>query len=371
MTRRSRTEAPVQRCGAGRGQRWQKGALAALRSLAAACLAAALAALAAFPAPAPAQDKALNLYTARHYQTDELFYRNFTALTGIAINRIEGSEDTLASRIINEGTRSPADVFLTADAARLAREDAAGLFAPARSARLVERIPAPLRTERWFAFSRRARVIFYDRARASPAGIQNYEDVAGPLFRGKLCVRSGGHPYMVSLTASLIQHLGEEKAEAWVKGLVANLARPPRGGDTDQLRAVAAGECEIAIANTYYYVRIMRSDKPEDRDLVKRVGLVWPNQSSWGTHMNISGGGVAKNSPHKENAVAFLEYLTSPKAQAYFASGNNEWPVVKGAVSDNPALAALGTPKMENVPISTIGKNQIAAQRILDRVGYR
>jgi iron(III) transport system substrate-binding protein len=329
------------------------------------------AALAAIPALPSAQDKALNLYTARHYQTDEVFYRNFTARTGITINRIEGSEDTLASRIMNEGTRSPADVFLTADAARLAREDAAGLFAPISSARLVERIPAPLRTERWVAFSRRARVIFYDRARVGPAAVQSYEDVVGPQFRGKLCVRSGGHPYMVSLTASLIQHLGEEKAEAWVKGLVANLARPPRGGDTDQLRAVAAGECEIAIANTYYYVRIMRSDKPEDRDLVNRVGLVWPNQNSWGTHMNISGGGVLKHAPHPDAALQFLEYLSSDEGQQLFAQGNNEWPVARGVPLNNPALESLGPFKADPLEVAELAKRIPLAQRLHDRLGYR
>jgi iron(III) transport system substrate-binding protein len=176
---------------------------------------------------------------------------------------------------------------------------------------------------------------------------------------------------MLSLIGSLIERLGEAKTEEWARGMVANMARPPRGGDTDQIKGVASGECGVALTNSYYWVRLVRSADPKDQDVVSKVAFVWPNQATTGTHMNISGGGVAKNAPHKENAVAFLEYLTSPKAQAYFASGNNEWPVVKGAVSDNPALAALGTPKVENVPISTIGKNQIAAQRILDRVGYR
>jgi iron(III) transport system substrate-binding protein len=153
--------------------------------------------------------------------------------------------------------------------------------------------------------------------------------------------------------------------------MVANMARPPRGGDTDQIKGVAAGECGVALTNTYYWLRLVRSEDPKDKEVVSKVGFLWPNQSTSGTHMNISGGGVAKNAPHKDSAVAFLEYLTGSKAQAYFAEGNNEWPVVKGAVTNNPALAALGTPKMENVPISTIGKNQIVAQRILDRVGYR
>lgn len=325
----------------------------------------------AFALPAAAQEKVLNLYTARHYQTDEALYANFTKLTGVKINRIEGSEDELASRIKNEGARSPADVFLTVDAARLAREDAAGLFAPIKSRLLEERIPANLRTHTWVAFSRRARPIFYDRAKVNPADTQNYEDLAAPKLKGKICVRSGGHPYMVSLTAAMIYHLGEAKAEDWVRGLVSNFARPPRGGDTDQLRAVAAGECEIALSNTYYYVRLMRSDKPDDREVVKRVGLVWPNQNNRGAHVNISGGGMLKHAPHKDAALRFLEYLASDEAQQYFANGNNEWPAAKGVKLNNPHLESLGTFKADDVEVGELAKRIALAQRIHDKLGYR
>ena len=325
----------------------------------------------AFALPAAAQEKVLNLYSARHYQTDEALYANFTKLTGIKINRIEGSEDELASRIKNEGARSPADVFLTVDAARLAREDAAGLFAPVKSRLLDERIPANLRTENWIAFSRRARLIFYDRAKVNPADIQTYEDLATPKFKGKICVRSGGHPYMVSLTAAMIYHLGEAKAEDWVKGLVSNFARPPRGGDTDQLRAVAAGECELALSNTYYYVRLMRSEKLDDREVVKRVGLVWPNQSNRGAHVNISGGGMLKHAPNKDAALKFLEYLASDEAQQYFANGNNEWPVAKGVKLNNPHLESLGKFKADDVEVGELAKRITLAQRMHDKLGYR
>jgi iron(III) transport system substrate-binding protein len=340
----------------------------ALRRLAAVCAAVTSLALVV---PAAAQEKVLNLYTARHYQTDETLYTNFTRLTGIKINRIEGNEDVLASRIKSEGPRSPADVFLTVDAARLAREDASGLFTPVKSALLNERIPANLRTDNWFAFSRRARLIFYDKAKVNPADIQTYEDLAAPRLKGKICVRSGGHAYMVSLTAAMIYHLGEAGAEDWVRGLVANFARPPRGGDTDQLRAVAAGECEIALSNTYYYVRLMRSDKPDDVEVVKRVALVWPNQNTWGAHVNVSGGGMLKHAPHKDAAVKFLEYLASDEAQQYFANGNNEWPVAKGVRLNNPSLESLGRFKADEVDVGELAKRIPLAQRMHDRLGYR
>ena len=325
------------------------------------------------PMRGEAQDKVLNLYSARHYQTDEALYADFTKQTGIRINRIELGDEQLLQRLRTEGAASPADVVLLVDAARLWRAQIDGLFQPVQSKTLIERIPANMRSNdgTWYAFSSRARVVVYDKARVKPEDVDTYEELADPKNKSRVCTRSGSHPYMLSLIGSLVERLGEAKTEEWARGMVANMARPPRGGDTDQIRGVAAGECGAALTNTYYWVRLVRSDDPKDKDVVSKVGFVWPNQATTGTHMNISGGGVAKNAPHKDNAIAFLEYLTSAKAQSYFANGNNEWPVVKGAAGDNAALAALGTPKMENVPISTIGKNQIAAQRILDRVGYR
>jgi iron(III) transport system substrate-binding protein len=236
---------------------------------------------------------------------------------------------------------------------------------------LEERIPANLRTESWVAFSRRARLIFYDRAKVKPSDVQTYEDLAAPKLKGKVCARSGGHPYMVSLTAAMIAHLGEAKAEEWVRGLVSNFARPPRGGDTDQLRAVAAGECEIAISNTYYYVRLMRSDKPDDQEVVKRVALLWPNQHTWGAHVNVSGGGMLKHAPNRDAALRFLEYLASDEAQQHFANGNNEWPVAKGVKLNNPQLESLGTFKADDVAVAELAKRIPLAQRIHDKLGYR
>ena len=346
---------------------------AGLRRLMQAAVVGGLIVAALLPLRSEAQDKVLNLYSARHYQTDEALYADFTKQTGIRINRIELGDEQLLQRLRTEGAASPADVVLLVDAARLWRAQVDGLFQAVQSKVLIDRIPATLRSNdgTWYGFSSRARVIVYDKAKVLPEDVDTYEQLADPMNKGRVCTRSGSHPYMLSLIGSLVERLGDAKTEEWARGMVANMARPPRGGDTDQIKGVAAGECGVALTNSYYWVRLVRSQDPKDKDVVAKVGFVWPNQATTGTHMNISGGGVAKNAPHKENAIAFLEYLTSPKAQAYFAEGNNEWPVVKGAVTNNAALAALGTPKVENVPISTIGKNQIAAQRILDRVGYR
>ncbi len=330
-----------------------------------------LLALAATGGPALAEEKVLNLYSARHYQTDEKLYSDFTRSTGIRIVRIEGKEDELLERIKNEGANCPADVFITVDAARLAQADALGLFAPVNSRVLEGRIPANLRTDKWFAFSTRARVIVYDKAKIDPAEVQDYEDLANPKLKGKVCVRSGTHPYNLSLGSALVSHLGERKTEEWARGLVANFARAPKGGDTDQIRSVAAGECQVALANSYYVARLMRSEKPEDREVVARFGVVWPNQRNRGTHVNVSGGGMLKAAPHKEAAVAFLEYLASDGAQAYFADGNNEWPVVKTAVVKNPALDALGPFKADALNVSALSRNEALAQKIFDRAGWR
>jgi iron(III) transport system substrate-binding protein len=320
-----------------------------------------------------AQQGVVNLYSARHYQTDEALYANFTQQTGIKINRIELGDEPLLQRVKSEGANSPADVILLVDAARLWRAQIDGLFQPIESKVLNERIPANLRANdgSWFGFSTRARVIVYDKAKVKPQEVDTYEKLAEPANKGRVCTRSGSHPYMLSLLGAMVERSGEAAAEAWARGMVANMARPPRGGDTDQIRAVASGECGVALTNSYYFVRLMRSNDAKDKEVVQKVGFLWPNQATSGTHVNVSGGGVARNAPNRDNAIRFLEYLASPQAQAYFANGNNEWPVVKGATIANEALASLGKFKVEQVPISSIGKGQIAAQRILDRVGYR
>jgi len=333
------------------------------------CLTLLLAGL--FSVSASALD--LNLYSSRHYQTDEALYSSFTKATGIKLNRIEAGEDPLIQRIKNEGTASPADVLVTVDAGRLWRAEQLGLFQPVESKVLAERLPAHMRNpnNQWFGFSARARVIVYNKNSVKAEDVQNYEDLANPKLKGKVCTRSGSHIYNLSLMSALIEHLGAAKAEEWAKGVVANFARAPKGGDTDQIRAVAAGECGVAISNSYYYVRLLKSTKPADRKVIEATGLIWPNQKSFGTHMNISGAGVVKHAKHREAAIKYLEYLTSDAAQGYFANGNNEWPVVKGAPLDNKALASLGNFKMDTLNISTLGRNQPTAQKIFDKVGYK
>ena len=314
---------------------------------------------------------ALNIYSARHYQTDEAMYANFTRQTGIKINRLDGREEELVERIKNEGARGPADILITVDAARLEIADKAGLFQPINSASLEARVPATLRTPNWVAFSTRARVIAYNKASVNGDWVQSYEDLANPRLKGQICVRSGSHPYNLSLGAAVIAHNGEAKAEEWAKGVVANFARAPKGGDTDQLKAVAAGECGVAISNTYYLARLMRSTKAEDIDTMKALTVVWPNQKSWGTHVNVSGAGVIKTAPNREAAVKFMEYLASDEAQAYFADGNNEWPVVKTAAVKNPALEALGPFKADTLPMGQLAATTAQAQKVFDRAGWR
>ena len=334
-------------------------------------LGAVAALFAAGASAAYAQQNELNLYSARHYQTDEALYANFTKQTGIKINRIEAGENELLERIKTEGANSPADIFITVDAARLAKADELQLFTPWKSKLLESRVPAHLRTEDWIAFSTRARVIVYNKATVNPADVQTYEDLANPKLKGKVCVRSGSHPYNLSLGAALIEHIGAEKTEAWAKGLVANFARSPKGGDTDQIKSVAAGECGVALANSYYVARVLRSEKPEDKKIAANFGVVWPNQKSTGAHINVSGGGILKHAPHKQAAIKFLEYLASDQAQVYFADGNNEWPVVASVKVKNPALEAMGTFKADTIHVGKLAKNQVAVQKIFDRAGWK
>lgn len=329
--------------------------------------------LAATAGSAIAQDKVLNLYSSRHYQADEALYSGFTKATGIRINRIEAGEEALIERLRNEGARSPADVLITVDAGRLWRAEQLGLFQPVNSAVLAQRIPASLREPNghWFGFSLRARLIAYNRAKVKPEEAATYESLAEPKWKGRVCMRSSTNIYNLSLMGALIDHLGEPKAEAWARGVKANLAREPRGGDTDQLKSVAAGECDLTLSNQYYYARLGRSGKPEDRAVFERIGVVFPNQASWGTHVNISGAGVMKHAPNREAAVKFLEYLASDEAQRYFAEGNNEWPAVAGVKTANPVLGALGEFRRDALNVAVLGRNQPGSQKIYDRVAWK
>ncbi|WP_432767425.1 Fe(3+) ABC transporter substrate-binding protein [Roseateles cavernae] len=324
-----------------------------------------------------AQEQVLNLYSARHYQTDEALYANFTKATGIRINRVDTDDAGLIARLKSEGSSSPADVILLVDAARLWLAETDGLFAPVKSAVLEQRIPAHLRAKdsgqgsAWFGLSTRARVVVYNKINVKKEDVDTYEELADPKNKGKVCLRSGSHPYNLSLFGAMYEHMGAERTEAWLKGVVDNMARAPKGGDTDQIKAAASGECQIAVTNSYYLARMMRSSKPEDRAVVERLGVVFPNQQSWGTHMNIAGGAMAKHAKNRDNAVKFLEYLSSPEAQIYFANGNNEWPVVVGVRPANPALEAMGEFKSETIPVSSVGANLPKVQQLLDKVGFK
>ncbi len=326
---------------------------------------------------AQTSNQVLNLYSARHYQTDEALYDNFTRSTGIKINRVDADDAGLLARLQAEGSASPADVILLVDAARLWRAEVDGLFQPLRSQVLEQRIPSQLRGKdsgegsMWFGFSTRARVIVYNKSKVQLADVSSYEKLADPVNAGRVCTRSGSHPYNLSLFGSMLEHHGAAFTESWLKGVVTNMARTPKGGDVDQIRAVASGECGVALTNTYYLARLMRSNAPADQQVMERIGFVFPNQATFGTHVNIAGGAVARFSKNPGAAARFLEYLASDSAQVYFADGNNEWPVVAQATVTNPALKTFGKFKADNVAVSALGLNQVKIQQMLDRVGYR
>lgn len=327
-----------------------------------------------------AQEQVVNLYSARHYNTDEALYTGFTKATGIKVNRVDADDAGILARLKAEGAASPADVILLVDAARLYKGETDGLFQPIKSTVLENAIPSNLRSNAtadgtaWFGLSTRARVIVYNKIKVNKEDVDTYEELGEAKNKGKLCIRSGSHPYNLSLFGAMTVHLGETKAQEWLQGMVNNLARAPKGGDTDQIKSVAAGECDIAVTNSYYLARLMRSTKPEDVAVANKVGVVFPNQQSWGTHLNIAGGAVAKHAKNQANAVKFLEYLASPEAQRYFADGNNEWPAAKGVSPDNPALKAMtgGVAfKSETIPISAVGANVTKVQQMLDKVGFK
>jgi len=332
-----------------------------------------------FSASALAQDKFLNLYSARHYQTDDVMYDTFTKSTGIKINRVDADDAGIVARLKAEGSASPADVILLVDAARMASADSQGLFHPIKSAKLDEAIPPNLRASAtpegvtWTGFSTRARVIVFDPLRVKAADVTTYEQLADPKLKGLLCTRSGSHPYNLSLFATVVERLGDQKGEEWLKGMVANMARAPKGGDTDQIKAVASGECGVALTNTYYAARLLKSSKAEDKTTMEKVRVVFPNQGSGGTHVNIAGAAVAKHAKNRDNAILFMEYLASPFAQDYFANGNNEFPAAKGVKVDNPAIKAMGGDafKPDNIPLGVVAKNMTKVQQMLDRVGYK
>ncbi|MEL6958075.1 MAG: extracellular solute-binding protein [Pseudomonadota bacterium] len=313
----------------------------------------------------------LNLYSSRHYDTDERLYSDFTEATGITINRIEGKADELIERMKSEGANSPADILLTVDTSRLERAKDAGVLQSIESGTLEDLIPANLQDDdnQWFGFSQRARIIFYDKNDvANPP--KSYVDLADPAFKGKVCHRSSSNVYSQTLLASVIANHGEEAAKGWAQGVVDNFARDPQGGDTDQLRGLVSGECDISISNTYYFARAIRKDVDGlPADARANIGWVFPAQNGEGAHMNLSGGGVAANAPNKDNAIKFLEYLASAQAQQYFSAGNDEYPAVPG-VAISPSVATLGLFRPDDLDATTIANNVPKAQAIFNEVGW-
>ena len=313
----------------------------------------------------------VNVYSARHYDTDTALYDRFTEETGIEVRLLEGDSDQLIERIRREGAASPADVLITVDAGRLWRAETADVLQAVDSEVLREGIPDYLRHPDgyWFGFSQRMRLIYYNKEAFDPSLISTYEDLADPQFEGQICIRSSTNVYNQSLLASMIDVHGEDGTAEWAQGLVNNLARQPQGGDTDQIRGVAAGECEIGVANHYYYVRLATSESDADREAAERVGIIFPNQDDRGVHVNVGGAGVVAGAPNRENAIRFLEFLASDEAQELFARGNHEYPVVEGVpVSDT--VAAWGELKVDKLPLSTIAEHRAAASELVDKVGY-
>jgi len=308
----------------------------------------------------------VNIYSARHYNTDDQLYKGFTEETGIKVNLIEGKDDELIERIKSEGINSPADILITVDAGRLWRGVEADIFAPVNSAILKEKIPANLRDpeNKWFGYSKRARVIIYNKNKVKPEQLSTYEDLIDPKWKGKFIVRSSSNIYNQSLVAGMIESEGSEATSEWIKGLVANFARPPQGNDTSQIEDIAAGIADVTLANTYYIARY------KDDPVFEQVGVFFPNQNDRGTHVNISGAGMLKNAPHSKQAIAFLEYLATPKAQEFFALGNNEYPVVEGTPV-NEVVKSFGEFKEDTTNVSAFGKNNADAVKIMDRSGWK
>ncbi|MEM7794633.1 MAG: Fe(3+) ABC transporter substrate-binding protein [Cyanobacteria bacterium P01_C01_bin.118] len=321
---------------------------------------------------AAASEAVVNVYSARHYDVDDDLFESFTQQTGIEVNVVEGKSDELIERIEAEGAASPADVFITVDAGRLWRAEQAGLFQSISSPVLDESVPENLRHPDglWYGLTKRARVLIYNVNAVDPAELSTYEALAEPEWQGRVCVRSSSNIYNQSLLGSLVETIGVEKTENWATGLVNNFARDPDGGDVNQIKAVASGQCDVAIANHYYWARLAKSNDPVNQDVTNRTAVFFPNQDDRGTHVNISGVGVLAGAENQENAIAFLEFLVSPEAQAVFANSNNEYPVVEGVTID-PIVAELGEFKVDEVNVSAYGRNNPDVVKLVDRAGWK
>ncbi len=319
-----------------------------------------------------AQDEILNVYSARKEALILPLLERFSQETGILVNLTTGKADGLLKRIEIEGSATPADVFITVDAGRLHRAKAAKILQPIESETVKTRVPAHLRDieDYWTALSRRARTVIFAAARVDETALSTYEDLADDRWKGRICMRSSGNIYNQSLVASMLEANGVETTEKWARALVDNFARPPTGGDTDQLKAVAAGQCDLTIANTYYFGRLAASSDDRDRDLAAELRVFWPNQEDRGTHVNISGIGIVKYSKHVENAIRLIEFLLTPDSQQWYAAVNHEYPVVEGT-PNSEILASLGAFRSDSIHLSMLGVNNRKAVELMDRAGWR
>jgi iron(III) transport system substrate-binding protein len=334
-------------------------------------LALAITAALTLVGPAAAEG-VVNVYNSRHYGTDQQLWDGFEAKTGIQVNVVEGTHEQLIQRMRSEGANSPADLFITVDAGRLAEASNLGLLQPVRSATLEAAIPANLRDPEglWYGLAVRARILAYAKDRVDPATLSTYEALADGGFKGKILVRSSTNVYNLSLVGSILAANGAAATETWCEGLVANMARPPEGGDTDQLKAVVAGVGDVAISNTYYLARLAASAKPEDKEVADKLAVFFPNQGDRGMHVNVSGAAVVKSAPNKDHAVALIEYLASPEAQRYFADVSLEYPA-NPAVAPHPVLASWGSFKQDQLNPTLYAKNSAEAAMITDRCGWK
>jgi iron(III) transport system substrate-binding protein len=326
-------------------------------------------ALVALATPALAQE--VNVYSSRHYDSDDALYAKFTAETGIKVNRIEAKADELIARMAAEGANSPADVFIAVDVGRMTRAEEAGILQPFTSEVIESRIPEHMQSpdNLWFGISQRARITFYakDRVKNPP---QTYEELADPKWKGAICIRSSSNVYNQSLLASLIENDGVEAARDWAAGVVANMARTPQGGDTDQLRGLISGECDVAVANHYYFLRGFTTNVDGLTPQIDSIGWVWPNQSGRGAHMNLATASLAAHAPHPDEALALLEFFTSDFAQREFAEQNNEYPAVPGVGGDE-TTKRLGDFKPDTTTdMASFSRNAAAAQAIFNEVGW-
>lgn len=313
------------------------------------------------------------LFTSRHYDSDQALYDAFKAETGITVEVKKADAKALLEEIQKAGEDSPADLFYTADAGKLAEAKEKGLFQAIGSSLVNENVPEIYRDkdDMWTALTMRARIIAYSLDRVDPKALSTYEDLVNEKWQGKIVTRPSSHVYNQSLVASFIEINGEENAAAWTKGLVKNFARDPKGNDRDQVKAVAAGEADLAIVNSYYIGRMMHSDKAEEKEAVAKVGVFFPNQETTGTHVNVSGAGILKGAKNKENAVKLLEFLSSEKAQEQFSSANFEFPVNPKVKVENELLKSWGEFKKQDINLSVLGQHNKKAQELMDEAGWK